>query len=153
MSFSVDETDRYGRQALLAEWGAAGQERVRASHVGVLGHGIAAEAAVRYLAGAGVGGLAVEEERFVAIARAQNPHVRVDEPLPPLVAAHFNHRGAAPVVLLLPPPGVMIATLPRIEGAADRAAIGAACAVEALKALLVLPHQTRVTLDDEKGGP
>jgi adenylyltransferase/sulfurtransferase len=60
---AVDEIARYERQLVLPEWGAAGQERVRAARVRVTGRGPAAEAAILYLAGAGVGQLVVQSAR------------------------------------------------------------------------------------------
>jgi molybdopterin/thiamine biosynthesis adenylyltransferase len=50
-----DEIDRFARQLVLSEWGAAGQERVRAARLRVVGAGAAAAAAARYLEAAGVG--------------------------------------------------------------------------------------------------
>jgi len=114
MSSSIDETideiDRYGRQIVLSEWGAAGQERVRTARLTVHGSGPAAEAAALYLAGAGVGSLSLAPRRRAEVE----------------VSA----------------PGWACA----IEGAADRTAVGAAVAVEALKAILGLPYDPRIDL-------
>lgn len=67
MPLTLDEIDRYHRQMLLPEWGAAGQERVRAARVLLVGDGAAAQAAWRYLTGAGVG---LVERRVEAVAEA-----------------------------------------------------------------------------------
>lgn len=112
MSFTFDEIERYQRQVLLPEWGAAGQERVRAARVEVRGRGDAAEIARLYLAGAGVGGVTT---------------VMRDAPLALVV-------DGAPVVAASG------------DGEAERIALGAACAVEALKAILGLPHRACVSL-------
>lgn len=74
---------RHGRQIALAEVGAAGQARIDTAHVDVGLHGLAAEVAVRYLSGAGVGHLRVVGERLAELARAVDPtvHVEVDTAL------------------------------------------------------------------------
>lgn len=54
MALSEDAAVRYGRQVLLAEVGAAGQERLLAARVLVRGKGRAAEEARTYLRAAGV---------------------------------------------------------------------------------------------------
>lgn len=111
---SLDEIERYQRQMLLPEWGAAGQERVRAARVEVRGEGYAAEVARRYLVGAGVGA--------VTMAASTSPE--------------------ALAVLVEGKPVVMA----RDRADVDRVALGAACAVEALKALLGLSHRAEVAL-------
>ena len=127
MALTVDEIDRYGRQVLLPEWGAAGQERLRASSLTVRGQGAAAATAVRYLAAAGVGHLIVA--CGAAEARAHNPLITVEE------AAAASDPEAIAILL---PDGA------RIAAAGDRVALGAACALEAIKALLGLPHHPTI---------
>ena len=131
--FSRDEIDRYQRQVLLAEWGAAGQERVRAAVVTVGGVGEAAESAVLYLAAAGVGTL--RAEAFLDEARAINHHV----------AVVLYPQSAAPGARVAIEGGAAIA------GDEERAAVGAAVAVEALKSILGLAHAERVTLPSVTG--
>jgi hypothetical protein len=77
--------DRYGRQKRLAEIGPAGQERIGRAAVVVAGEGLAADVAVRYLAGAGVARLCVRDPALAARARAIAPGVtvEVDPLLPP----------------------------------------------------------------------
>jgi hypothetical protein len=70
--------DRYGRQSRLAEVGPAGQARLRESLVDVPAAGLAAQVAVRYLAGAGVGRLQVRDASLAESARAVDPAVIVD---------------------------------------------------------------------------
>ena len=127
MALTVDEIDRYGRQVLLPEWGAAGQERLRESCLTVAGEGAGAAAAVRYLAAAGVGRLIVA--CGAAEARAINPLIAVEE-----VASASDPEA---IVIRLPDGS-------RIAAAGDRVALGAACALEAIKALLGLPHHPTI---------
>jgi hypothetical protein len=70
--------DRHGRQARLAEVGSAGQARLRGARVDVRLAGHAAEVAVRYLAGAGVGYLRVPHASLADAARAVDPQVAVE---------------------------------------------------------------------------
>lgn len=126
MSFSLDEIERYSRQILLPEWGAAGQERIRSARVEVSGVNLCAEMTLRYLGAAGVGALRVTTEEQATIVRSLNPHVTVET-------------GAAP-----PPSDVAAA----IRGAdlwlvasatdANPHVAGAALALATLKALLGL---------------
>jgi hypothetical protein len=70
--------DRYGRQSRLAEVGLSGQARLRESLVEVPATGLAAQVAVRYLAGAGVGRLRVRDATLGESARGVDPAVVVD---------------------------------------------------------------------------
>ena len=137
MTFSLDEIARYERQIQLPEWGASGQERVRDGSLAVIGRGVAAEMAIRYLAGAGVGTLDVET--FVDQARAINHHVAVRLSV---ADSSSEHGVGNPVAVRLRRDG----TLVEIVGADDRAATGAAVAVEALKLLLGFPFLPYVQL-------
>jgi hypothetical protein len=70
--------DRHDRQARLPGVGMVGQERISAAIVEVQSEGLAAEVAVRYLAGAGVGGLRVRNRALAAAAAWIDPAVRVE---------------------------------------------------------------------------
>lgn len=70
----IDE--RYSRQALLPEVGAAGQARFRAAQIRVAGRGTAARVCALYLAGAGVGRLELTRALAPEI-EAFNPEVEV----------------------------------------------------------------------------
>jgi len=61
--------ERYSRQIRLVEVGPEGQRRIASSTHAVRGSGIAARVEVRYLAGAGVKEIDVEDERVAAAAR------------------------------------------------------------------------------------
>jgi hypothetical protein len=118
---TLEEIERYGRQLILDGWGAAGQERLAAARATVRGGGPAARAAALYLAGAGVGRLGLE--RFADEARALNGLIAVEELAP----------DGAPGAALVEAAGA------RFTANDDRAAAGAWCATEALKALLGFP--------------
>ncbi|HEY8517794.1 MAG TPA: hypothetical protein VIS07_19975 [Candidatus Binatia bacterium] len=55
MSLTDEQIELYSRQILLRELGGVGQRRLLAASVLALGDGVAADAALSYLAGAGVG--------------------------------------------------------------------------------------------------
>lgn len=59
MTLSDAQIDRYSRQIVLPEIGGAGQQRLLTARVAVAGAGELAATVVRYLAGAGVGHLAL----------------------------------------------------------------------------------------------
>ena len=68
---------RYARQARLAGVGAAGIERLRSATFAVPGHGLRAEVAARYLAGAGAGALLIADEATALDVVRLNGDVRV----------------------------------------------------------------------------
>jgi hypothetical protein len=80
MSLSDAEVERYSRQILLPGVGEEGQLRLRAARVRLAGRGPRADAALLYLASAGVGTLWVDdgESPGAAAARAANRWSRVD---------------------------------------------------------------------------
>jgi hypothetical protein len=67
--------DRHGRQVRLAEIGAEGQRRIANASVDVGLDGLAADVAVRYLAGAGVSRIRVKDGSLVGIAAAVDPAI------------------------------------------------------------------------------
>jgi len=86
---------RHGRQVALAEVGAAGQARIASARVEVALDGLAAQVAVRYLAGAGVGRLCVPDERLARLALSVDPDlcVDVDASLVPAPEANMGEFG------------------------------------------------------------
>jgi hypothetical protein len=89
--------DRHARQARLAEVGSAGQARLRGARADVHLAGPAADVAVRYLAGAGLGHLRVPDAGLCVSARAVDPQVtvEVDGGLSPRPAEGFDLRDPA----------------------------------------------------------
>ncbi|HEX2571059.1 MAG TPA: ThiF family adenylyltransferase [Polyangia bacterium] len=143
MSFSLDEIERYSRQILLPEWGAAGQERLRAARIEVAGAGLCAEMAVRYLGAAGVGALRVATEEQAALVRALNPHVAIE-------AGAAQLPTAADAAAAVQGEGFRIVT-PATD--ANSHAAGAALALEALKALLGLPYRATAAVTVAEASP
>ncbi|HXX70011.1 MAG TPA: hypothetical protein VEK07_22720 [Polyangiaceae bacterium] len=70
--------NRHARQMQLAEVGQSGQERIKSACVDVVLSGLAAEVAVRYLAGAGVGSLRVRDVGLARLARAIDSTIHVE---------------------------------------------------------------------------
>ena len=69
---------RHVRQSRLPEIGAAGQARLAQAGIDVPLTGFAADVAVRYLAGAGVGRLRVADASLAEAGRAVDPAVAVE---------------------------------------------------------------------------
>jgi len=70
--------DRHSRQIRLVDIGLAGQARIARAVVDVPGHGLAAVVAAKYLAGAGVAALRVEDAAARDAARSADGRVRVE---------------------------------------------------------------------------
>jgi adenylyltransferase/sulfurtransferase len=82
---NVASATRFARQIALPEVGAAGQERLLAARAAIVGDGLAAETAARYLAAAGVGALRLVggavpgvTDGWDAFLRDSNPDVLVE---------------------------------------------------------------------------
>jgi hypothetical protein len=60
---------RHSRQGRLAEVGEEGQRRIALAEAAVRGRGVAAKVEARYLAGAGLGRLVVDDEPVATTAR------------------------------------------------------------------------------------
>lgn len=71
MTLSDDQLDRYARHIVLKEIGGAGQGRLQASHVTVIGAGGIGCPALTYLAAAGVGRLTVIDDDIVDLSNLQ----------------------------------------------------------------------------------
>jgi len=68
---SDTQLDRYARHIILREIGGAGQRKLLASHVVVIGAGGIGSPAIQYLAAAGVGTLTVIDDDHVSLSNLQ----------------------------------------------------------------------------------
>jgi adenylyltransferase/sulfurtransferase len=71
MSLSDAQLDRYARHIVLREVGGAGQIRLLASHVLLIGGGGIGSPAIQYLAAAGIGRISVIDDDAVALSNLQ----------------------------------------------------------------------------------
>ena len=70
-ALSGEEIERYARHIVLREVGGAGQRRLKASHVLVVGAGGLGSPALLYLAAAGVGTLRIVDDDRVSLSKLQ----------------------------------------------------------------------------------
>lgn len=71
MALSPDETRRYARHLVLRDLGGAGQQKLKAARVLVIGAGGLGSPVIAYLAAAGVGTLGVVDDDSVALSNLQ----------------------------------------------------------------------------------
>jgi len=71
MALDADEIRRYARHIVLKGLGGAGQQRLKAARVAVIGAGGLGSPAIAYLAAAGVGRLTVIDDDKVALSNLQ----------------------------------------------------------------------------------
>lgn len=71
MTLSDDKLDRYARHIVLHDIGGAGQARLLASHVLLVGAGGIGCPAIQYLAAAGVGTISVVDDDVVSLSNLQ----------------------------------------------------------------------------------
>lgn len=69
--FTPEEAERYSRHILLKEIGGAGQQRLKAAHVALIGAGGLGAPAALYLAAAGVGRLTLIDDDVVSVSNLQ----------------------------------------------------------------------------------
>jgi len=75
MALSPDETRRYARHLVLRDLGGAGQQKLKAARVLVIGAGGLGSPVIAYLAAAGVGTLGVVDDDSVALSNLQRQFV------------------------------------------------------------------------------
>jgi molybdopterin/thiamine biosynthesis adenylyltransferase len=80
MSLSAEETRRYARHLVLKDIGGAGQQKLKAARVAVIGAGGLGSPVIAYLAAAGVGTIGVVDNDQVSISNLQRQIVhRTDD--------------------------------------------------------------------------
>lgn len=79
MTLSPDETRRYARHLVLKDIGGAGQQKLKATRVAVIGAGGLGSPVIAYLAAAGVGTIGVVDNDQVSISNLQRQIVHRTE--------------------------------------------------------------------------
>ncbi len=79
MTLSPDETRRYARHLVLKDIGGAGQQKLKAAKVAVLGAGGLGSPVIAYLAAAGVGTLGIIDDDVVSVSNLQRQIVHRTE--------------------------------------------------------------------------
>ena len=72
------ELDRYARQIILPAFGGAGQAKLKAAHVAVIGAGGIGCPAITYLSAAGVGKLTIIDDDVVELSKLQRQPLFTD---------------------------------------------------------------------------
>ena len=75
MTLSDEELNRYARHIVLREVGGAGQMRLKAASVAIVGAGGIGSPAIQYLAAAGIGRLIVIDDDTVDLSNLQRQTV------------------------------------------------------------------------------
>jgi len=103
-SFSDAELSRYARHILLREVGGAGQKRLKAARVLVVGAGGLGSPAILYLAAAGVGTIGVIDDDMVEDSNLQRQIIHTDNRigLPKVQSAMIAARALNPFVEIRP---------------------------------------------------
>ena len=71
MSLSAEELERYARHIVLSDVGGAGQQKLKAAKVLVIGAGGLGSPVLQYLAAAGVGNLGIVDDDVVSLSNLQ----------------------------------------------------------------------------------
>jgi len=72
------ELDRYARQIILPQFGGAGQAKLKAAHIAIIGAGGIGCPAITYLAAAGVGRLTIVDQDHVELSNLQRQPLFTD---------------------------------------------------------------------------
>lgn len=104
MSLSADETRRYARHLVLKDIGGAGQQKLKAARVAVIGAGGLGSPVIAYLAAAGVGTIGVIDNDSVSVSNLQRQIVHRTEDVGAGKAANAGRFVAAmnPYVSVVP---------------------------------------------------
>jgi molybdopterin/thiamine biosynthesis adenylyltransferase len=104
MTLSADETRRYARHLVLKDIGGAGQQKLKAARVAVIGAGGLGSPVIAYLAAAGVGTIGVVDNDRVSLSNLQRQIVHRTEDVGAGKAANAGRFVAAmnPFVTVVP---------------------------------------------------
>lgn len=104
MTLSADETRRYARHLVLKDIGGAGQQKLKAARVAVIGAGGLGSPVIAYLAAAGVGTIGVIDNDSVSLSNLQRQIVHRTEDVGVGKAANAGRFVAAmnPFVTVVP---------------------------------------------------
>ncbi|MDX5985695.1 HesA/MoeB/ThiF family protein [Sphingomonas echinoides] len=122
MTLSDEELNRYARHIVLREVGGAGQMRLKAATVAIVGAGGIGSPAIQYLAAAGIGRLIVIDDDTVDLSNLQRQTVFGDADVGAgkvAAAAHAAHRINPHVVLDQRPERLTPDTAAHLLGGAD----------------------------------
>ena len=103
-AFAEAELDRYARHIILREVGGAGQKRLKAARVLVVGAGGLGSPAILYLAAAGVGRIGVVDDDVVENSNLQRQIIHTDDRLgmAKVASAALAARALNPFVTVIP---------------------------------------------------
>ena len=79
MALSPEELERYARHIVLADFGGAGQQALKASSVLVIGAGGLGSPVIQYLAAAGVGTIGVVDDDVVSLSNLQRQTIHTSD--------------------------------------------------------------------------
>lgn len=79
MQLSSEELERYARHIVLADIGGAGQQKLKAARVLVIGAGGLGSPILQYLAAAGVGTLGIVDDDIVSLSNLQRQTIHMTE--------------------------------------------------------------------------
>ena len=104
MSFTPEETRRYARHLVLKGVGGAGQQKLKAARVLVIGAGGLGAPVIAYLAGAGIGTIGVVDDDTVSLSNLQRQiiHTTGGNGTPKVESAQAFAAALNPAITLLP---------------------------------------------------
>ena len=115
------ELDRYARQIILPQFGGAGQAKLKASHVAVIGAGGIGCPAITYLAAAGVGRLTIIDHDHVELSNLQRQPLFTDADI-----GASKAEVAADAARRINPHVEAVAVVERLDAANAKALLGGA---------------------------
>ena len=114
---SAEETRRYARHLVLKGMGGAGQQKLKAAKVLVVGAGGLGSPAIAYLAGAGIGQLGIADADTVSLSNLQRQIVHTSD------AVDRNKADSAGKFVRALNPNVTLDLIPEMIGAENAATI------------------------------